>query len=46
MQASSENSVCLPAGLTMLAGVLVMLIAAILFRRILIISGVDVTSLM
>ena len=37
---------CLPAGLTMLAGVLVMLIAAILFRRILIISGVDVTSLM
>ena len=34
------------AGLTMLAGVIVMLIAAILFRRILIISGADVTSLM
>lgn len=33
------------AGLTMLAGVIVMLIAAILFRRILIISGADVTSL-
>ena len=34
------------AGLSMLAGVIVMLIAAILFRRILIISGADVTSLM
>lgn len=33
-------------GLTLLAGALVVLIAAVLFRRILVIAGADVTSLM
>lgn len=33
-------------GLTLAAGVLVILIAAILFRRILVITGADITSLM